>query len=111
MRGPALVAALVLPLGAGLAACGAPTSGLTVEQLWREHCVSCHGADGRGSPARRGIEPRVDLTRSELVAGATRGTLYQRIAYGYATMPGFSHKLERGDIEMLVEWVLELEGR
>ena len=34
-----------------------------------------------------------------------RGPIYQRISYGYGTMPGFAHKLERGDLELLTDLV------
>ena len=33
-----------------------------------------------------------------------------RITQGYGSMPAFSHKLERGDVELLVDYVLELEA-
>lgn len=103
--------ALVL-LGAACAlGCDSPRSGVPATELWAEHCASCHGADGRGVPARRGLEPRVDLRRSEMIAAGDSGLVFQRIAYGYATMPGFAHKLERGDIELLVELVAELAKR
>jgi mono/diheme cytochrome c family protein len=82
-----------------------------VGELWSEHCASCHGANGHGVPARRGLEPRSDLRRSEMIAAGDRGLIFQRIAYGYATMPGFAHKLERGDIELLVEFAAELAER
>lgn len=102
-------ALLAIALAAG--ACGPPTSGESVEQLWSEHCQRCHGADGSGNPAQKGLDPGVDLTASKLVEKRARGLIYQRIAYGYQAMPAYSHKLERGDIQMLTEFVLGLEGR
>jgi len=39
-----------------------------------------------------------------------RGPIYQRISYGYGTMPGFAHKLERGDLELLTEYTLRFGG-
>jgi len=92
------------------AGCGPPTSGQSAEELWREHCRNCHGDDGRGDRARRALAPRLDLTRSPLVRGGQRGPIYQRISYGYATMPGFVHKLERGDLELLTDYTLGLGG-
>jgi mono/diheme cytochrome c family protein len=108
-----LARALGLALCAAACAlgCGSPRSGVPASELWSEHCASCHGADGRGVPARRGLEPRVDLRRSEMLAAGDRGLAFQRVAYGYATMPGFAHKLERGDIELLVEFAAELATR
>lgn len=94
-----------------LAGCGSPRSGVPIVELWDTHCASCHGADGRGVQARRGLEPLVDLRKSRMIANGDRGLVFQRIAYGYATMPGFAHKLERGDIEALAELAAELAKR
>jgi mono/diheme cytochrome c family protein len=100
-------AALLVPLAALLAAaCGSPTSGKSVAQLWDENCIRCHGADGRGDPARRALAPNVDLTRAPAVRARDRLRIYQKIAYGYGTMPGFSHRLERGDLELLADHAL-----
>ena len=108
----ARVAQVAIVLAAALgAACGAPISGVAVETLWAEHCAACHGEDGRGVRARRTVEPWLDLARSPMIARRERGLVFQRIAYGYAAMPGFAHKLPRGDIEKLVELAVRLAGR
>jgi len=110
----ARLAAALLPaaaLATALAACSSPSSGIPVATLWEEHCQRCHGADGRGVAAQRALAPRVDLTASPMVRNGDRGLIFQRIAYGYATMPGFAHKLERGDIEDLARHVMALGGR
>jgi mono/diheme cytochrome c family protein len=96
----ALAAALLV-----LAGCGPERSGATAEQLWEEHCARCHGADGLGTRALRGLEPKLDLSRSAMVTSRNRRRIYQRIAQGQVTMPGFAHKLPQGDIELLVEFV------
>jgi len=100
-----LLAALLAP------GCGAPTSGRPVAELWSEHCANCHGEDGHGNPARRRLDPRIDLRRSEMIAKGDRGLVFQRIAYGYAAMPGFIHKLPQGDIENLVKLCTTLARR
>ncbi len=114
MTSAARLAAALFPaatLAAALAACGSPTSGVPTATLWEEHCRRCHGADGRGVAAQRALAPRVDLTASPMVRQGDRGGIFQRIAYGYGTMPGFAHKLERGDIEELARYVMTLGGR
>jgi len=93
------------------AACGPPTSGIPVEELWSEHCQRCHGADGSGNPAQKGLDPEVDLLSSKMVANNSRGLIYQRIAYGYQAMPAFRHKLQQGDLEMLTQFVVDLGKR
>jgi len=104
-------AVALLPLACAIAACGSPSSGIEVAALWSEHCQRCHAADGRGDPAQLALEPRLDLTVSAMVRAGDRGLVFQRIAYGYATMPGFAHKLERGDLEKLAEHTLAIGRR
>ncbi len=89
-----------------LAGCGPKAS-----ELWSENCAECHGADGRGVEARRLFYPQVDLTRSPLIADRARGSIYQRIALGWGTMPGFKHKLEPREMDQLVDFAIELVGR
>lgn len=104
----ALGGAALAAAAAAFLACGAPVSGRPVEELWTENCVRCHGADGRGNPAQRSLDPGIDLGTSKMVATRASGLVFQRIAYGYGAMPGFAHKLERGDIELLVDFVLRM---
>ncbi len=92
------------------AGCGPPTSGLSAAELYGEHCARCHGDQGRGDPRALGLSPNVDLSRSELLRKRSRGQVFLRITQGYGSMPAFSHKLERGDVELLVDYVLELEA-
>ncbi len=99
-------AAIAIALAAD--ACGPPTSGKSAGALYDEHCVRCHGADGRGDPRALTLAPNSDLARSALVRKRARGPIYLRISQGYGSMPAFSHKLERGDIDLLVDYVLEL---
>ncbi|KAB2965300.1 MAG: cytochrome c [Thermoanaerobaculia bacterium] len=102
-------AGLLLAAGAlVLSACGPPTSGRPVADLWQELCAGCHAADGSGVRARRGLDPGVDLRRSEMIRRNDRGLVFQRIARGYAAMPGFGHKLPQGDLEMLTQFVMQL---
>lgn len=89
--------------------CGAPSSGRSGKDLYAELCVRCHGDDGRGDPRQLTLAPALDLTRSVMVARGARGLIYQRISLGYGTMPAFGHKLERGDIQALVDFVLEFQ--
>jgi len=90
--------------------CGAPTSGKSAAELYGEHCARCHGSDGRGDVRISALSPKVNLSRSALVAQRARGPIYLRITQGYGSMPAFSHKLERGDVDLLVDYVLELDA-
>jgi len=104
---PAVLAAALV----ALAACGPERSGASAETLWRAECSRCHGEDGHGTLALRRLEPRLDLSRSPMVTNRDRRLVYQRIAYGYGTMPGYSHKMPQGDIEALVEFVERFNTR
>lgn len=96
--------ALVLAMSA---ACGAPTSGKSAAELYGEHCARCHGDEGRGDPRALALSPNSNLRRSALIRARARGPIFLRISQGYGSMPAFSHKLERGDIDLLVDYVLE----
>jgi hypothetical protein len=67
------------------------------------------GTDGRGDSRFLTLTPNLDLTRSVMVARKARGLIFQRITQGYGSMPGFGHKLERGDVEALTELVLAFQ--
>jgi len=121
MNGERLPPAASAPLAGGLLAalalaalaaqgCGAPTSGKSAAELYGEHCSRCHGSDGRGAPRVLTLSPNADLTRSSLVQSRARGPIHLRITQGYGSMPAFSHKLELGDVDLLVDYVLELEA-
>lgn len=97
-------------LGAALVAagCGNVGSGTPAAELWKENCQRCHGVDGRGVPALRGVEPELDLTRSRNVREGRRTEVRRAIAAGDVRMPGFGHRLPNGDVEELVDLVLEM---
>lgn len=99
-----LLAAVLVPM----AACGPPTSGQSAVELYTEHCARCHGEAGHGDPRALALTPGADLGRSAIVRSRARGRIFLRISQGYGSMPAFSHKLERGDIDLLVDYVLEL---
>jgi len=100
-----------LTLAVAAAGCGPPTSGRGAAELYRDHCTRCHGDDGRGDPRALSLSPNSDFSRSTLVRRRARGPIYLRISQGFGSMPAFSHKLERGDIDLLVDYVLGLPPR
>lgn len=105
IRGLTGISALLLWTG-----CGPPTSGKSAAELYGEHCTRCHGADGRGDPRVLTLSPNADLTQSAFLRKRARGRIYLRITQGFGSMPAFSHKLERGDVDLLVDYVLEMEA-
>ena len=109
-RTPLLSLASLVSL-VSVTACGPAGSAESAARLFEQQCANCHGGDGRGVPARRGLEPRLDLARSKMNVNGDRGLLFQRIAFGYGTMPGFAHKLSQGDLERLVDHVQTFAAR
>lgn len=88
--------------------CGAIGSGTPVSELWASNCQRCHGEDGRGVPALRGIDPALDLSRSRMVSKGDRTEVRRVIAVGDLSMPGFGHRLPNGDVNALVDFVLQM---
>ena len=104
MSKPLLI--LAIPFLASACASESPELG---KQLYMAHCSECHSEDGRGDPRQRGLYPALDLTGSEMVAKEANGIIYRRIANGYGSMPGFSHKLEHQDLLRLTEYTLNFK--
>lgn len=75
--------------------------------LYREHCARCHGPDGRGDPARVGLDPRFDLGRSSIVQRGLDHRIYRSIQFGAEGMPAYGQILEHEEIEALAEWIPE----
>ena len=107
---PALVLAAAAVLAGAAAAAGCSDGGAKAAATYRASCARCHGADGRGDRRSVGLYPSLDLTSSPMVRAGSRGRglIYRRISEGWGAMPGFSHRLEREDIEDLVDYVLRL---
>lgn len=101
-------AAAIVGAALAVAGCGGLGSGTPVRELWEANCQRCHGVDGRGVPALRGVEPELDLTRSRIVRAGRRAEIRRVIAVGDVRMPGFGHRLPNGDVEALVDLVLEM---
>ncbi len=69
--------------------------------LYRQNCVSCHGATGQGNgvAGRLLTPPPADLTNATALADATPLSFYQRITIGVAgtAMPAFETQLPAAD--------------
>jgi mono/diheme cytochrome c family protein len=103
-----MAAAAVLAAAAAVAGCS--DGRVKAAATYRASCARCHGADGRGDRRSVGLYPSLDLISSPIVRAGShaRGLIYRRISDGWGAMPGFSHRLEREDIEDLVDYVLRL---
>ena len=91
-----------------LAATGCARKNLTTPELYEAYCARCHGDEGAGDPRSRNLYPNLDLLSSPMVRRGDRAAVRQRIAEGYGPMPGFSRRLDRQEIERLVDFTFQL---
>jgi len=77
-----------------------PINAESIEQaakVYSQHCVSCHGKNGRGD----GTQEKVDYSLQSILAVPTQpgnqpltdGELYWKITHGVGKMPAFAGKL------------------
>ncbi|HEY8528180.1 MAG TPA: cytochrome c [Paenibacillaceae bacterium] len=69
-------------------------------ELYRTHCLVCHGPDLAGN-----MGPSTDLTR--VGANLDRDAIRRRIAEGGDMMPPFADKLSDKDMDALADWLAE----
>lgn len=97
-----LVIALVLAFGGG---CGGSTgttpTAVNVQgaELFTSFCSTCHGLRGEG-----GVGPDLRKTQDK-----DRATVESQIKNGKGTMPGFTDKLNAGQITAVTDYVMELK--
>ena len=80
------------------------------EDLFKQHCRSCHGKDGYGdgSKAKELDTEMKDLT-SEEVQGQTDGALYYKAIVGRDEMPNFEKKIrDEEDRWMIINYMRSL---
>ena len=90
-----------------------PTNAASLEQgrqLFKQNCIVCHGAEGRGDgPAAASLKPQpADLA---IMAGHhPEGDLAWKIANGRGAMPAWNKTLSEDQIWMLVNYVKTLRA-
>ncbi len=111
-RSPALVS---LALGGvflalfTLSMSGSPAPS-TAEQIYNQKCAACHATDGSGKTAI-GKNLKLRDLRSKEVQAQSDKQLYDIIAKGKGSMPGYSTELSKADIQHLVAYIRELAKR
>jgi mono/diheme cytochrome c family protein len=77
-----------------------------VRKLFRQHCVKCHGADGKGRPARRLMPNIPDFTKGSWQRRRSDAQLLASILDGKeGDMPAMGRKLDRKQARRLVAYV------
>ena len=86
------------------------------QQLYRENCAMCHGADGKGQSVvaahfrNAGRVPPVDFT-SQRARDRTDGQLHWIVTNGLGGMPPFGNLLSEEERWTLVHFVRGVQGR
>lgn len=102
-----LVLLAALPLL--LPSLGCARKNQTAPELYETYCARCHGAGGEGDRRSLKLYPKLDLLSSPMVRRGDRAAVRQRIAEGYGPMPGFARRLDRREVERLVDFTFQLK--
>lgn len=82
-------------------------------QLYRKHCVSCHGSDGRAKTSKGKFSHARDLTEAQWQEEVSDARIFNSIMNGRnvrGNMPAFSNKLSEKEVDSLVEFVRRFKG-
>lgn len=96
-----------------VAAASAGSNARTAPQLYRKHCVSCHGSDGRAKTSKGKFSHARDLTDAQWQDDVTDERIFNSIMNGRnvrGNMPGFADKINQKETESLVDFVRRLKG-
>ena len=94
---------------ADAAAAHAPQPQPDAPALYRKHCATCHGNDGRAKTFKARFNKARDLTDAAWHAEASDERLFNSIANGRGEkMPAFKKKLSTAETEALVRFVRTL---
>jgi mono/diheme cytochrome c family protein len=78
-------------------------------ELYKKHCASCHGKDGRGKTFKGKLTSARDLTDRQWQDDTSDERFFNSIMNGKHKMPGFSKKLSAAEIDALVSYVRALK--
>ena len=81
------------------------------EDLFKQHCKSCHGSEGYGDGSKAAqLESEMRDFTSEEVQSQTDGELYYKSIIGRDEMPNFEKKIRNEeDRWMLINYIRTLE--
>ena len=82
-------------------------------QLYRKHCISCHGSDGRAQTSKGRFSHARNFTDAKWQDEASDARIFNSIMNGRnvrGNMPAFSDKLTEQETESLVNFVRRLKG-
>ena len=100
----------LVPLGLASAA---GSNARPAPQLYRRHCVSCHGNDGRSKTSKGKFNHARDLSDAQWQAEVSDERIFNSIMNGRnvrGNMPAFGQKLNEKEINSLVDLVRRLKS-
>lgn len=107
------VAAFFIPVCLSSFAAHAATKTRPVAQVYRRHCISCHGNDGRAKTSKGKFSHARDLTDAQWQAEVSDERIFNSIMNGRnvrGNMPAFADKLNEKEVNSLVDFVRRLKG-
>ncbi len=84
------------------------------ERVYRAHCESCHGADGRGNgPAAATLDPRPVDFSIHAGMGHSDALLFHWVSYGVpgTAMPSFARRLSRDERWHVINFIRNFRPR
>ena|SRR2546423_14480299 len=76
------------------------------KSIFKQHCVKCHGPDGRGQTAAGEIAGAQDFTDQEWQSRVEEQRITNSITHGHGQMPSFEKKLSKAQIKLLSAYVM-----
>ena len=80
----------------------------TAQQLYKKHCVECHGSDGRAKTTKAKFNHARDIADSKWQEDVTDERIFNSIMNGRnvrGNMPAFAAKLSDAQVNSLVTFV------
>jgi mono/diheme cytochrome c family protein len=87
---------------------------LPAAQLYRRHCISCHGSDGKSKTSKGRFSHARDLTDAQWQDDVSDERIFNSIMNGRnvrGNMPAFANKLKENDVNSLVGFVRGLKTK
>jgi mono/diheme cytochrome c family protein len=105
-----MAATVVFALGGNpiRANAGRDAHGQSAATLYAQHCVSCHGRDGRSKTSKGRRNHARNLTETDWQSAVSDERVFNSIANGRGKMPAFSKKMSDGEIDAMVSYVRAL---
>ena len=97
----------------GLVSRAGSSNARPASQLYRRHCVSCHGNDGRAKTSKGKFSHARDLADPQWQTDVSDERIFNSIMNGRnvrGNMPSFANKLNGKDVDSLVDFVRQLKG-